>query len=152
MEASKVMLDNEGNEIPPAIITYSDHYALVDLNQPWQFNSLNETMVNYLRKQAPKFAPFAAVILTAKGSSFCSGNNIRWLTKEYLANGRESARLKAKELFKEEFTLAYEFATMRPIQISIWDGYVIGSGAGISLFSPIKVATERSMFSVPRTQ
>ena len=64
--------------------------------------------------------------------------------------GKKEALKKAIQVFRQEFTLDYELATMRPIQISIWDGYVIGSGVGISINSPIKIASEKCLLAMPR--
>ena len=38
---------------------------------------------------------------------------------------------------------------MKSLQISNWDGIVMGGGVGISIFSPFKIATEKSMFAMP---
>ena len=57
------------------------------------------------------------------------------------------------DYFSGEFLMDYKLATMkRPIQISIWDGYVLGGGVGISIHSPIKVATEKTLFGMPEAK
>lgn len=38
---------------------------------------------------------------------------------------------------------------MIPTQISVFDGFVMGGGVGISVNSPIKIATENAVFSMP---
>ena len=38
---------------------------------------------------------------------------------------------------------------MKPIQIAIWDGIVVGGGVGISIHSKIRIATENSVFAMP---
>ena len=38
---------------------------------------------------------------------------------------------------------------MKPTQISVLDGIVMGGGVGISIHSPIKIATEKSVFAMP---
>ena len=38
---------------------------------------------------------------------------------------------------------------MRPIQISVLDGIVMGGGVGISIYSKIKIATETTLFAMP---
>nr|VVW86857.1 unnamed protein product [Nymphaea colorata] len=38
------------------------------------------------------------------------------------------------------------------IQISCWDGIVMGGGAGISAFAPIIIATEKTMFAMPEAK
>ncbi len=38
---------------------------------------------------------------------------------------------------------------MKPIQISIWNGIVMGGGVGVSINSPIRIATDNTMFAMP---
>ena len=40
---------------------------------------------------------------------------------------------------------------MRPVQIAVYDGIVMGGGVGISAHAPIKIATENAMFAMPET-
>ena len=43
----------------------------------------------------------------------------------------------------------YNLSKMKSLQIANWDGIVMGGGVGISVFSPFKIATEKSMFAMP---
>jgi enoyl-CoA hydratase/carnithine racemase len=54
--------------------------------------------------------------------------------------------------FREEFNLDYKVAQMPTIQISCWDGIVMGGGAGISAFAPIIIATEKTLFAMPEAK
>ena len=40
---------------------------------------------------------------------------------------------------------------MDPIQISVWNGIVMGGGVGISVHAPIRIATEKTVFAMPET-
>ena len=40
---------------------------------------------------------------------------------------------------------------MKPMQISLWNGIVMGGGAGISMHSPIRIATDNTVFAMPET-
>jgi len=40
---------------------------------------------------------------------------------------------------------------MKPVQVSIWNGIVMGGGVGISVHAPIRIATEKSVFAMPET-
>jgi enoyl-CoA hydratase/carnithine racemase len=46
-----------------------------------------------------------------------------------------------EDYFKNEFQLDYKLTKMKSLQISNWDGYVMGAGVGLSVFSPYRIAT-----------
>jgi 3-hydroxyisobutyryl-CoA hydrolase len=41
---------------------------------------------------------------------------------------------------------------LEAVQISNWDGIVMGGGVGISVFSPFRIATEHTVFAMPETK
>lgn len=41
---------------------------------------------------------------------------------------------------------------LKAVQISCWDGYVMGGGVGLSVFSPVIIATEKTAFAMPETK
>ena len=51
--------------------------------------------------------------------------------------------------FREEFVCNYKIKTMNPVQISIYDGFVMGGGVGVSIHSKVKIATETTVFAMP---
>lgn len=40
---------------------------------------------------------------------------------------------------------------MKPLQISIWNGIVMGGGVGVSVHAPIRVATDNTVYAMPET-
>jgi 3-hydroxyisobutyryl-CoA hydrolase len=40
---------------------------------------------------------------------------------------------------------------MRALQIAIWNGIVMGGGVGVSVHSPIRIATDNSVYAMPET-
>ena len=40
---------------------------------------------------------------------------------------------------------------MKPTQISVWNGIVMGGGVGISVHAPIRVATDNTVYAMPET-
>lgn len=36
-------------------------------------------------------------------------------------------------------------------QVSLWDGFVMGGGVGVSIGSKFRVATEKTVFAMPET-
>jgi enoyl-CoA hydratase/carnithine racemase len=37
------------------------------------------------------------------------------------------------------------------VQVSFWDGFVMGGGVGVSIFGNFRVATENTVFAMPET-
>jgi 3-hydroxyisobutyryl-CoA hydrolase len=54
--------------------------------------------------------------------------------------------------FRTEYTADWRVATMTPIQIALWDGYVMGGGVGISIHAPLTIATEKTVFAMPEAK
>ena len=48
-----------------------------------------------------------------------------------------------------EYLVDFTIAKMKPIQISFWNGVVMGGGVGVSINSPIRIATENTLFAMP---
>lgn len=40
---------------------------------------------------------------------------------------------------------------MKPKQISVWNGIVMGGGVGVSVHAPIRVATDNTVYAMPET-
>jgi enoyl-CoA hydratase/carnithine racemase len=72
----------------------------------------------------------------AGGKAFCAGGDVKSLYE-----GRESNPKILADFFREEFTLDYQMTVMHSLQISNWDGIVMGGGVGLSVFSPFRIAT-----------
>jgi enoyl-CoA hydratase/carnithine racemase len=41
---------------------------------------------------------------------------------------------------------------LKTLQIANWDGFVIGGGVGISIHAPFRIATEKTLFSMPENK
>lgn len=50
-----------------------------------------------------------------------------------------------------EYLLDYSMTTMKPFQIALWNGIVMGGGVGLSCLAPIRVATDNTMYAMPET-
>lgn len=128
-----------------------NHVCKVVLNSPKTLNALCIPTMDALQSCLQtwnKDESIRAVLFSAEGGkAFCSGGNVRSL---YVARqeGREDVFY---DFFFKEYSLDYALSRMRPVQISIYDGIVMGGGAGISINSPIKIATDSSMFAMPES-
>ena len=57
----------------------------------------------------------------------------------------------ADAFFREEYALNAAIAGSPKPQISMWDGIVMGGGAGVSVHGAYRLATEKVMFAMPET-
>jgi len=55
------------------------------------------------------------------------------------------------KFFADEYLLDYGLATMKPMQISFWNGITMGGGVGLTWHSPIRVATDNTMYAMPES-
>ena len=64
--------------------------------------------------------------------------------------GKLPAHVKS-DFFAREYLLDYSLTQMKPKQISIWNGIVMGGGVGVSVHAPIRVATDNTVYAMPET-
>jgi len=82
------------------------------------------------------------------GKAFCAGGDIKDLYEVNLT--KDPVKMKIHDtFFREEFICDYKIKTMKPLQISVYDGIVMGGGVGLSIHSKIKIATETTIFAMP---
>merc|ERR1719162_204317 len=102
-----------------------------------------------------KYAALAAagvrcVILQGEGRALCAGGDVNEVRDGVLEGTRYPA-----DFFHEEYMLDYDIATLYErrgiLQLALWDGIVMGGGVGLSVHSPIRIATEKTMFAMPET-
>merc|ERR1740129_2541365 len=109
-------------------------------------------MIQELRAAFGQLGPMGAkcVVLSGEGRAFCAGGDVTEVRDGILAGNSTPA-----DFFFEEFRLDYEIATRHEreevLQVSLWDGIVMGGGVGLSAHSPIRIATEKTMFAMPET-
>jgi 3-hydroxyisobutyryl-CoA hydrolase len=85
----------------------------------------------------------------AGGKSFCAGGDI-----VAVYHGKKAGQPNAKllEFFATEYLLDYSLSQLKQIeQISIWNGFVMGGGVGLTWHSPVRIATDNSMYAMPET-
>ena len=88
---------------------------------------------------------------TPRRAVFCAGGDVAAVRQAFL-DGDTSLR---EDFFYEEYQLNHKIATMRELhgalQLSLWDGVVMGGGAGLTVHGAVRVATERTLFAMPET-
>ncbi|HEX6118235.1 MAG TPA: enoyl-CoA hydratase/isomerase family protein [Dongiaceae bacterium] len=127
----------------------ADGIGKATLNRPQQMNALTLDMIRALDEQLAGWAADksirAVMIYGAGDKAFCAGGDIRAL---YDAKQDGYANL-LSEFFWHEYRLDYRVATYPKPLIAVMDGLTMGGGAGIGLNAPIRVASERVVFSLP---
>ena len=153
-------------------LLYNDSIAFADviLNCPKKINALGEEMIEELLKitsglTSPSsinfgsFKPFEitpytydhtpkVIFFQGAGDHFCSGGNVVSCYKQIVANDEESL-IKG---YQAIITLNQYIMFMRPIQIGLWNGFVMGGGVGISINAHIRIANETTVFAMPECQ
>ena len=126
-----------------------DGVGRATLNRPQQLNALTLDMIRALDDKLVEWAADksirAVMIYGAGDKAFCAGGDIRAL---YDAKSNGDGKL-LSEFFWHEYRLDYRIATYPKQLIAVMDGLTMGGGAGIGLNAPIRVASERVIFSMP---
>lgn len=124
----------------------------VVLCRPKKLNSLSLPMIRELKARYGELERYDAhcLILCGEGRALCAGGDVAEVREGILTGNRIPA-----DFFYEEYELDYEIATLwerlRIVQIALWDGIVMGGGVGLSVHSPIRIATERTQVAMPET-
>jgi len=122
------------------------------LCRPKKLNSLSLPMIHELRDQYASLnaAGTKCLLLRGEGRALCAGGDVAELRDGALAGNSYPATF-----FKDEYTLDHSIATLHEreaiAQVAIWDGIVMGGGVGLSVHSPLRVATEKTLFAMPET-
>ncbi len=127
----------------------ADGVGKATLNRPQQMNALTLDMIRALDDKLAEWAKdtsIRAVMIHGAGDkAFCAGGDIRAL---YDAKKSGNGTL-LSEFFWHEYRLDYRIATYPKQLIAVMDGLTMGGGAGIGLNAPVRVASERVVFSMP---
>lgn len=120
---------------------------LVVVNREKAMNSMDVDMVNamwraYIEQPHPKKDAALLVLRGAGNKSFCAGGDVVSVSK---------SKALAEVFFYKEYQLNYYILTMPNVQVSLWNGYVMGGGVGISVHGRYRVACERTLFAMPET-
>ncbi len=112
----------------------------------------------YLAGIQPSLSPPPAAAEAQHGYGHAGLMTSDFFRQEYIMNHMLS-QLNGSTVFSTLSTATGENVPRRPaplskrlpVQISIWDGIVMGGGVGLSIYSRYRVVTEHSIFSMPET-
>merc|ERR1712032_1115380 len=138
---------------PKILYEESARTVTVTLNREKQLNSLDMDMILSLQTSLINWneeGKFCAILFKGKGKAFCAGGDVVELLKAKQNRQPEDPRPAVfKNFFRQEYKVDYGLASMSPHQIALWDGFVMGGGAGISVHSKYRIATENTVFAMP---
>lgn len=130
----------------------SDKCARLTLTRPKKLNSLSLPMMSELKDKYAEVvrSGVRCLFLSGEGRAFCAGGDVAEVREGILAGNTLPA-----DFFFEEYSLDYEIACLHKdkgvLQVALWDGIVMGGGVGLSIHSPLRIATEKTLFAMPET-
>jgi 3-hydroxyisobutyryl-CoA hydrolase len=133
----------------------SKNFAKVTLNNESQLNAFDIRMSMQLLYAIENFHKYNTKAVIFKGAgpkAFCAGGDVKtqYLIKNNLL---QDPLIKViPDYHRQKFACDYRTAKMKPLQISIWDGYVMGGGVGVSAHSDFIIVTERAVFAMPEAK
>ncbi|RNC48280.1 enoyl-CoA hydratase/isomerase family protein [Trypanosoma cruzi] len=143
----RVPHDTKGESIGTLHVVNFPCARLLTLCRPAMLNALSLEMAQHmlwlhLKRPHPSLPRSAIYILKGAGNkSFCAGGDVRSI----VAHGTLCSFLRTT------YQLNYHILTMPNPQVSLWDGYVMGGGVGVSVHGRYRVASERAVFAMPET-
>ena len=134
----------------PVLYSYENKVCKALLNRPKALNAQNTEMIQVLQKEANKWKANndtrVAIFAGAGGKAFSAGGDVKYL---YQIRNEDHRKEIYDQIFRDEYTLDYDLAHMKTIQVVFWDGLVMGGGVGISVHAPIRIATENTVLAMP---
>jgi 3-hydroxyisobutyryl-CoA hydrolase len=136
-------------------VLFNTIYGLrtIELNRPKKLHSLNGSMI---RKIVPRLQEWTksdmANVIVMKGSgpkAFCAGGDVAVLAKWNLEGPEGQQR--STDYFGLEYKLDHYIATYPKPLVAFMDGITMGGGVGLSVHTPFRIATERTVFAMPET-
>jgi len=135
--------------------------GIIRLNRTKALNALNLPMVTdllHLYRAWTLDPTIRCILIKGEGDkAFCAGGDVRTLCEEFRRSdnqdehGHGKPGLITADFFRQEYKMNYALAKLPKPHIAIWDGIVMGGGVGISIHGKFRIATERTLFSMPET-
>lgn len=145
----------------------SGKLGVIQLNHPKALNALAMDMIDCFEDVLDQWyhkdnSQVNAILLKpsdnpdAKRPIFCAGGDVKAMYESRMqqegTHGHGHEGLATADFFRKEYNINHRMATSTKIpQISLWNGVVMGGGAGISVHGKYRVATEHSLFAMPET-
>jgi len=124
--------------------------GLITLNRPKALNALNSSMVEKIKLKLTEYESQVRMVIVqgTGGKAFCAGGDVKSIT----VNGVGAKSLEiGTTFFKNEYSMNSLIGNYKIPYISLIDGITMGGGVGISVHGKYRVATEKTLFSMPET-
>jgi enoyl-CoA hydratase/carnithine racemase len=155
------------------LISQAERLGGIALNNPQALHALTHDMIDGLdhilqewnhnsnekQQQGSSSAVQAILIKAAPGAkrpAFCAGGDVKSLYNAGKQQPHQQQQEDADDILKKpesyfysEYQVNHAVATCPLPIISLWDGIVMGGGAGISVHGTYRVATEHSLLAMP---
>ncbi|GAB5388709.1 MAG: enoyl-CoA hydratase/isomerase family protein [Alphaproteobacteria bacterium] len=139
----------------PLLTEIRNGTGIITLNRPKALNALNLDMIRMMADALTKWADdesITQIVVEGAGErAFCAGGDVVAVAKAATARyvGQDTAETLSIDFFAEEYALNWKIFNLGKPYIALWDGIVMGGGAGISLHGPVRIATDNTMFAMP---
>eukprot|EP01135_Chromosphaera_perkinsii_P000892 Nk52_evm55s152 gene=Nk52_evmTU55s152 len=142
-------------------VKFAHHGAvkILRLDNQKALNALNLKMVEEINERINTWTTeedksTELVLVDAEGErAFCAGGDVvtiaQILAKEKRPYGQMEWHQIPKRFFSDEYRMNHQLAVSKKPQVSFIDGIVMGGGVGLSVHGACRVATERTVFSMP---
>ena len=137
---------------------------VLTLNRPQALNALDLDTIRTLTAALNNASPedTSLVLLKGNGRAFCAGGDVKGTLLLFLLLEKHSSSIavtrlgqqrdkSATSFFFEEYRLNHLLATYKKPIVALIDGITMGGGVGLSVHTPFRVCTERSVFAMPET-
>lgn len=118
--------------------------GILTLNRPDALNAENYEMIHKIHNCLEKWQNTKSMILikSSSGGVFCAGGDLEAVIKAGDPNvlGRQIAK---------SYVTNYMIGNSKIPYVALIDGVTIGSGAGLSVPGKFRIATERTVYSMP---
>lgn len=124
--------------------------GLITLNRPKALNALNSSMVKKIKPKLKEYESQVRMVIVqgAGDKAFCAGGDVKSIAESGV--GAKSFEI-GTSFFKNEYSMNSLIGNYKIPYISLIDGITMGGGVGISVHGKYRVATEKTLFSMPET-
>ncbi|XP_074300657.1 3-hydroxyisobutyryl-CoA hydrolase-like protein 1, mitochondrial [Silene latifolia] len=147
---SNLSLDEDDSDTSVLVKTIGE-CKLAILNRPQALNAIDNTVVVPLLRLYRLWETdpnVGIVILKGNGPAFSAGGDVVKIYHKLIAGKLEEC----KNIFRVTYTLIHLTSCFCKPNVAIWNGLTVGSGSGISALSRFRIATDKTVFSLPETQ